>query len=252
MIRQKFNLHRILSQQAEQSILGSMLGGGCLSLPKTAKNPYFQMRHSIIQKEYFFWKAELLLEIQRPVSSHQQIPDGYSKNAKLHFSSKNTERLMELYELVYKTGKKTVRRKWLNLMTPLSLLIWWLDDGSIVSSRKGVFCTDGFSLEEIEILKQYLLVVWNITTHIGKVSRRQNQYYRLYFYGVEELKKFLRIILPELKIKSMLHKFFLKYKNHDLQQRWISEVSLLSGFSDVEIREAIDQRKSENDIVHSS
>lgn len=251
MIRQKFNLHRILSKQAEQSILGSMLGDGCLSLPKLAKNPYFQMRHSPLQKEYFLWKAELLLEIQRPVSSHQQMPDGYSKDAKLHFSSKNTERLMGLYELIYKTGKKSIRRRWLNLMTPLSLLIWWLDDGSIISSRKGVFCTDGFSLEEIEILKRYLLVVWNITTHIGQVSSRKSQY-RLYFHGVEELKKFLRIILPELKIKSMLYKFFLKYKDHDLQQRWISEIASLSGFSDLEIRESVEQRRSENDIVHSS
>ena len=74
-------------------------------------------------------------------------------------------------------------------------------------------------------------------------------------------KKFLRIILPQIKVVEMLQKVLIIYKDHNLQQRWISEVSELTGFSKVIIEKYIAQKKnkwkiykkiSENDIVRSS
>jgi len=77
--------------------------------------------------------------------------------------------------------------------------------------------------------------VWGVKTAIGKISRRSNgkrvEYYRLWIRSSEELKKLLRIILPELKIPSMLPKIILLYKNSKLQQRWISEIIEKTKFS---------------------
>ena len=43
------------------------------------------------------------------------------------------------------------------MLTPLSLMVWWLDDGSlIVNSRKGVFCTEGFNYQDLTVLSRYL------------------------------------------------------------------------------------------------
>ena len=42
---------------------------------------------------------------------------------------------------------------------------------------------------------------------------------------------FLRIILPYVAVPSTLKKVLLLYRDPDLQQRWISEVSTNTGFS---------------------
>ena len=52
---------------------------------------------------------------------------------------------------------------------------------------------------------------------------RENNYYRLWF-STEQLKSFLRIILPYVPCKEMFYKVLLTYKDLQLQERWISEV----------------------------
>jgi len=121
-----------------------------------------------------------------------------------------------------------------------------MDDGSLVAdSRQGVFCTDGFSRKEVLLLKRYLKKVWQIKTSIGKIKRKPNrEYYRLWIRSTYELKKFLRLILPYVQVESMLPKVLLLYKDSQLQQRWISEVSQLSGFSEEVIKKYLAEKKA--------
>ncbi len=81
---------------------------------------------------------------------------------------------------------------------------------------------------------------------------QENNYYRLWF-STEQLKSFLRIILPYVPCKEMFYKVLLTYKDLQLQERWISEVErdcpqdlkpfLASSF------ERMKKKSSENDIV---
>ena len=81
---------------------------------------------------------------------------------------------------------------------------------------------------------------------------QENHYYRLWL-STEQLKSFLRIILPYVPCKEMFYKVLLTYKDLQLQERWISEVEkgcpqdlkpfLASCF------EEIRKKTSENDIV---
>lgn len=255
-----------LSKNCKDIILGSLLGDGSLKIGDNYKNARFSFRHSVKQKEYFFWKINQLKEISGDNCFWKSdIHDGFG-GQKFRYQSLATLELTELYSVTHRKGTFKIRRKWLNLLTPLSLAIWWLDDGSIIGNgRKGVFCTDGFSYEEQEILSQYLKKVWDIDVHIGKITRiwkgEEKIYYRLWIRSSEELKKFLRIILPQIKVAEMLPKVLTMYKDHDLQQRWISEVAELAGFSKAIIEKYIAQKKnrwkiykntSENDIVRSS
>lgn len=223
-----------LSCRATEIILGSLLGDGSLKIHKPYKNARFSFRHSISQREYFFWKVKALEEISSKKCVWVQEKggqDGFGE-PKLRYQSRAIDSLADLYTLTHKRGRFEIRRKWLNQLTPLSLVTWWCDDGSLVAnSRKGVFCTDGFPKKEVQRLRQYLKVVWRITTHLGAVaSRSEREYYRLWIYSTEELKKFLRIILPCLPVASMLPKVLLMYRDSQLQQRWISEVCELSPF----------------------
>lgn len=226
-----------LSDQARALILGTILGDGSLKIHGRYTNANLQIRHSETQKEYFLWKAEMLSEIARTKSINVQKPDGYSQNRKWRFASKNLPTLTELYRLTTRNNKLRIRRKWLNQMTPLSLAVWWCDDGSLIGygGRKGVFCTDGFDKFSVEILARYLKIVWKIKTVVAPVRRdyngEQRQYWRIWVRSQEELKKFLRIILPYIPVPSMLRKTILLYKDSQFQQRWISEIIHLSQFS---------------------
>lgn len=226
-----------LSDRVRAIILGSILGDGSLKIGKGYLNANIQIRHSETQKEYLLWKAEMLQEIAREKSVSVQKADGYSKNKKWRFVSRNTPALTELYRMTHQHNTLRIRRTWLNQMTPLSLAIWWCDDGSLISygGRKGVFCTDGFDKASVEVLARYLSVVWNIRAVVAPVGRKRDgkheQYWRLWIRSQQELKKFLCIILPYIPVPSMLQKTILLYKDSQFQERWISEIIQRSIFS---------------------
>ena len=237
-----------LSDQCKEIILGSILGDGSLRIQKPYKNARFSFRHSVRQQDYFFWKVDHLKEISGEKCWWKQAPNSYGGEM-LRYQSLSLESLTELYRLTHDHNRIAIRRRWLNQLTPLSLALWWLDDGSlIVNSRRGVLCTDPFSLDEQKILARYFQVVWNVRVSIGKIARVYNgtvrEYYRLWIRSSEELKKLLRIILPFIHVSSMLPKVLLLYRDSQLQQRWISEVSSATGFSTTLIEQYVDQKKS--------
>lgn len=220
-----------LSQKALELILGSLLGDGSLKIHPKYKNARFSFRHSVKQKEYFFWKMSFLKDISSEKCFWQQLPDGKAKVDKLRYQSLALPSLTELYKLCHKRKRFTIKRKWLNKMTALSLAVWWFDDGSITGNgRQGVFCTDAFSYKDQMILKHYLKSVWGIKTAIGRMKKNQESY-RLWIRATGDLEKLLKIILPFVPSKEMLPKILLLYKDNLFQQRWISEVARLSGFS---------------------
>ena len=238
----------LLSDQWREIVFGSLLGDGSIAINKGYSNARFSFRHSVKQKDYFLWKVENLKEISGDKCVWMQEnngKDGFG-GAKLRYQSLALPQLTEIHNLVTTKNHKAVRRKWLNLLTPRSLLVWWLDDGSLVADlRKGVFCTDSFSFEEVKIIQSYLRKVWDIKAKIVESrSRRDVIFFRLWLTEREELKKFLRLILPHLKVESMLYKVLILYKDSELQQRWISEVSELTGFSLATVNKHMVDRKS--------
>lgn len=229
-------------------VLGSILGDGSLKIYPGYKNARFSFRHSEKQSSYFYHKVSLLSGISRPGSVQKQKADGRSTVEKLRYQSRALQSLSDIHNVTHKRNKLEVRRKWLNHLTAHSLAIWWFDDGSIVGKgRRGVFCTDGFSERECMVLARYLLVVWKISVRVGRESKLsskgaqcqqpagkegskiqhsnspRNFYFRLWL-STQQLKSFLRIILPYLPCKEMFYKVLLTYKDLQLQERWISEV----------------------------
>jgi len=217
-----------LSDRCKEIILGSLLGDGSLNIQKPYKNARFSFRHSINQKDYFLWKVNEMKEISSENCIWEQ-DNGRGKH-KIRYQSLATESLTELYKLTHPHGKFEIRRKWLNLLTPLSLCVWWLDDGSLVSDcRQGVFCTDDFEYDQLMIVVRYFNKVWELNPRIGRVAKKgpRSEQYRLWIRSSEELKKFFRIIIPHIPVPSMIRKVLILYKDPQLQERWISEICQL-------------------------
>lgn len=240
-----------LSNRTREIILGSILGDGSLKIHKPYRNARFSFRHSVGQEPYFNWKKSQLKEISSQKCCWLQRADlkSYSRQPKLRYQSLASESLSEFYNLTHRRGKLIIRRKWLNMLTPLSLAIWWMDDGSIISNgRKGVICTEGFDKEAVKTLAKYLQKVWNVKVHISAIKKPQDgkkeNYFRLWLRSTEELKKFLRIILPHIQVGQMLAKAILLYRDNQLLERWISEIEQNSNFSRETIEKYVTLKKN--------
>ncbi len=236
-----------LSCRCKEIITGSVLGDGSLKVHKGYKNARFSFRHSVKFSEYFYWKVRELKEISsdKCVWKQPKTPS-FGENEMLRYQSRALEELTQIYELVHRQHKLRIRRKWLNRLTPLSLCVWWMDDGSLVANcRQGVICTDNFSYDELLIAVKYFRKVWNLHPRIGRVAKTgpRSEQYRLWFRSREELKILLRIILPHIPVSSMLYKVMILYKDSQLQQRWISEVCELSEFGQDDVISCVDERK---------
>ncbi len=237
-----------LSKHCREIILGSLLGDGSLKLYPKYKNARFSMRHSIRQKEYFLWKVDGLKEISDGRNVWLQKGKDAWGGDKLRYQSRADKELTKIYQLTHPAGHLRIRRKWLNQLSPLSLCIWWLDDGALVSDcRQGVLCTDKFTFKELLITVRYFRKVWRINFRIGRVAQsgRRASQYRLWLRSSEELKKFLRVILPHFRVPSMLPKVLILYKETQLQERWISEVCQLSGLDRKIVESIMCERKNE-------
>lgn len=218
-----------LSHNCIQVILGSVLGDGSLKIQKNYKNARLQIRHSIIQKEYLLWKKTQLHEISLAKTQIQKA-DGFSKNQKISFQSRATKELTKIHAIVCKDNKVNIQLYWLNALDELALLVWWLDDGSLISKRtQGCLCTDGFHESCQKILQEYLFNSWKISTRIGTVfsahlknSDRSPPFYNRLYLNNSELQKLFHLIMPLLDTENMVRKFALQYKDNKDQERWIS------------------------------
>ncbi len=236
-----------LSDETKSIILGSLLGDGSLRIHKDENDARFSFRHSRAHEEYFRWKVSAMKEISADALMH------YGKNKKFIFQSQAINELTRIHNVTHYHNQLLIQRRWLNHLTPLSLAIWWCDEGSLVAAgRKGVLCMDGFDQKHVMLVAQYLEVAWKIYGHVGVMRRicrgkkdgEPEDIYRLWF-RTEELKKLLRLLLPHIPVPSMLKKCMLFYNDPRLQQSWISEMKeSLPQFSDCIDQELVNKKEA--------
>nr|AYQ94215.1 hypothetical protein [Borodinellopsis texensis] len=228
-----------MPKECLEVLLGTLLGDGSLKINKNYKNARFSMRHAERFYSYFKWKVDKLKSLASYNAVHlQQVSKGSDGKTPINevkryrFQTLTKEVLTKLHSIVTVKNRLKIQRSWLNHLTPLSLMCWWLDDGSLIGNgRKGIICTDSFSRSEVEILRKYLQVVWKIetTVSIRKIKEKSNRNIeeRMVFrlsISTTPLKDFLRIFLQYIPTKEMIYKVCLLYNDYELQQRWISEL----------------------------
>jgi recombination protein RecA len=123
----------MLSHQQWEVVLGSLMGDGCLSPPvrQDSESARLRMGHGAKQAEYLDWKISLLGNIPhcRTSNSKDAVFADFTPLAELH----------ELRSAVYLgDGKKFLSEEYLKALTPLSLAIWYMDDGGFTLRSKGL------------------------------------------------------------------------------------------------------------------
>jgi len=167
-----------LSDFQWQVVLGGLMGDGALSPTRSGHGARFRWGHGIKQAAYGDWKASLFANLTVSRSTN-------SKGAVFHDVQPLAE-LVELRRAVYIEGRKVLSDDYLKQLTPLSLAIWYMDDGSFAlrsagkqqrtrdGSGRSEICVQAFDPTSQERLRAYLADTWGIDARLSlRGARRQ-------------------------------------------------------------------------------
>lgn len=169
----------LLTQEQLDIINGTILGDGYL-YKQTDGFHRLSLCHSDKQLDYLKFKMNKLSFIFR-----QSKPNRYLNKEKEYNGHKIKERiqyhahsishpsLTTIYNLCYRNKIKYIDRRFLNLLNETSLLIWFLDDGSLSKrNRNSILCTNCFTISEVKAIQKWFFQKFRIISKL-RMSYRQ-------------------------------------------------------------------------------
>jgi recombination protein RecA len=163
--------HRLSAFQWE-ALLGGLMGDGALSPTKSGHGARYRWGHGAAQEIYGDWKATLFGNLRVSRSKND-------RGAVFHDVQPLPE-LAELRRAVYVGGKKVLSYDFLKALTPLSLAIWYMDDGGFELRSKGLqertrggsgrseICVEAFEASSRTRLRDHLADTWGIRPSLGQ------------------------------------------------------------------------------------
>jgi hypothetical protein len=123
------------------------------------------------------------------------------RHTSIRFNTLSLPCFNELYNLFVVNGVKTVPLNMGDLLTPLSLAYWIGDDGCFCQrDRAIILSTQGFSLQEVELLTKVLTDKFNLKCSVNK--SRNAFIIRISPKSLKDLQSLLKDVMP----RAMLHK----------------------------------------------
>lgn len=205
---------KLISVQ-QDLLIGSLLGDGNLRFIRKNHEVSFIVDHSLKQKDYVMWKYRVMRDWV--LTEPKTLIRVYHKDPQRNLTSIRFQTICHpeftyWYKIFYRNGKKIVPENIKDiLVSPLSLAIWFMDDGN--KNHQAVFLnTQQFSLEEQKVLQECLLENFSLETTINKhwVYKRK-QLYRIRV-STDSTKK-LYYLIKDFLISSMRYKFPLYPRN---------------------------------------
>lgn len=171
-----------LTKRQKEILYGSMMGDAKKNSSSSAG-----FGHGTNQKEYLLWKYNEFENIasKNSLKSKHYISIIGSKLVDNRFYTKANSDIEIINEQFYFSGKKEITKKILENLTPLSIAVWYMDDGSTGFSFKSrqkfgynikpeyTFCTDSFSDESCLNIQKWFLEKWDISTKLRQRNKNK-------------------------------------------------------------------------------
>ena len=195
-----------IPEESLQIMYGSLLGDGYVQY-NSNKNfeAYYRAEQSIQQKEYLFWKYDNLkfLCSGEPRLCQRKYPSYY-------FQTRCHKDITTLYSMFYKNGIKIIPDNFEEYINPVSLMTWFLDDGTNRKNQIGAeLCVQGFTRIEIGRIISTLKIKFKIdckpkivlVKQLGKPTVNIS-------FGKEGTLALFDLIQPLVKVESMKYKVY--------------------------------------------
>ena len=208
---ERLTIPTVLTDEQKSILIGSLLGDGCL--PKTkGSNSYFVFSQDRKQAGYVRWLANKFKYWLTPKGvtfytwRTSRIGNKVYVQHVVTFETIRHPVFTELRNWFYlDTGKKIVPFKIEESLTPLSIAVWFMDNGS---QRK--ISTYNFTFFEVEILQSILKTKFDVDSEILKFKLNGKVFPELHILSHE---RFFHLIAPVvMKIPSMIYKIPKSYR----------------------------------------
>lgn len=192
-----------LTSAQRQILIGLLLGDGHLE-SVTAKRTYrLKVEYSERQKEYLLWLWDIWKDWVRtpPRKRIKTLPSGTTIPV-MEFTTYSHGTFRFYAQQFYKNGKKAIPKIIGKLLTPVSLAIWFMDDGSWKSNHHRTFIihADGYAKDDLLRIQRVLKEKFGIDIALHK----QYQSWRVYIMTASA-DRFKKLIAPHI-IPSMRYK----------------------------------------------
>jgi len=202
-----------IPQDQLEIIYGTLLGDSSLIL-QTNGHYRLSLCHSEKQLPYLLFKKDKLNSIIIQENVNKYIHKEFIINNKLinekiqyHVHSISHKDLTNLRGIFYRNKKQIITMNVLKLITPTSLLIWYLDDGSINYKLRSIsISTHMYSLSEVRTIKKWFWKKHRIITTIHfqkKINEGTEKKYPILHFPVESTKQFISLISTSLIFKEL-------------------------------------------------
>ena len=168
-----------LDNKLQDITIGLLLGDGSFEKKKDTLGIRLQIKQRSKAKEYVEW---LYGQFKDYCLSEIKCREDYNQ---YYFSTRYLREFQNLYGLFYKEGKKIIPSNLKDLLkSPLSLAIWYMDDGSLDFRPKNHYAfylaSNCFSVGDSNELKNVLLDNFNIKSTVYNNLCRGKRYPRIY------------------------------------------------------------------------
>jgi len=177
-----------MTEKQHQIVIGTLLGDSWI------QDGMLRLKQCARHKEYVFWLYQQLEDIS------SKFPRQREDNGQWYFQTRKLPEVETYERLFYRNGKKIVPKTIDEfLISPLSLAIWYMDDGTLDWRIKDHYAfrltTNCFSMIEneklIKVLKENFSVKANLQTTLIRGKR-----YPLIYIGKEGRDRFFRLVRP--------------------------------------------------------
>lgn len=199
-----------LSLIQKQILLGCLLGDGYLAMKdKDQSRAVLQESHTSADREYTVLKAGAFKGLRTNVIDVAPNREYKLPNGKTMYYTHSLACLADWRKLFYPNGKKILPRQTVEkYFSPLSVAIWYMDDGStdVINSRRGIIpkcqiATNGFTEDEVKWLAELF------TAKGFDCAARYNHGWRLMFStdGSYNLVRYIAPYIPDTMRYKVAH-----------------------------------------------
>jgi len=192
-----------LSPACREVLIGTILGDGCLE--RNGCNVRLRIDHSVRQRSFVEWKFAQFKElhpleprlVNRIDSRTGQVHTNY------RFVTRNSSALNSYFEFFYDELQGKRIPNWIAdlLTSPLSLAVWYMDDGGRRRDcRSGYLNTNAYRVIDVELLRACLMANFDVATRLHFAAGHP----RIYI-PVASFKSFCDVIEPYV-ISDMRYK----------------------------------------------
>jgi len=196
-----------LTQRQRDILVGLLLGDGHLETQNGGRTYRLKVEHSLEQTDYVNWLFSEFVEwIVAKKPYHKERANGQKS---IGFTTCSHGALRFYAHQFYSKEQKQIPKSIKKLLNPISVAVWFMDDGSRKSNRHSAYIihTLGFSKQDLEVLQRAIEEKFLIATTL---HRQKEKYWRLYIPS-ESAALFTKIIAEYvLPIQSMRKKLVTK------------------------------------------